>query len=93
MAMNKTDALLRVQRLHEAIRLLPDGASIHGFDTRYEGNEGPYIEIHLSAPVKWPAVFSGRQFSGWIEKRIAVTPFAFAWWAEDREAEDDGKDT
>ena len=90
MAMNKTDALLWTQRLHEAIRKLPDDARIHAFETRYESDLGLRIEIHLSAPIEWPAVFDGKEFGYWIEKRIVLTPFAFAWWAVDKEDGDDG---
>lgn len=89
MAMDKVDALLWTQRLHEAIRTLPDDARIYGYELIYDNNAGGlHIEIHLTAPINWSAVFDGKHFSSWIEKRIAVTPFAFAWWAEIREDED-----
>ena len=87
MAINKTEALLWTQRLHEAIRALPDSVEIYGCETRYDPEFR--LEIHLSAPVEWPAVFDGRVYDGWKEKRIAVTPFAAAWWAEYKEADDD----
>lgn len=84
--MNKTDALLWTARLHEAIRLLPDDAQIWGFAMHFDPKIGEHrIDIHLTAPVKWAAVFDGKQFDGWREKRICITPFVYAWWRADND--------
>lgn len=91
--MNKTDSLLWAERLREAIRILPANADIYGWELAYsrEAN-GKALSIHLSAPVDWSPVISGTHFSGWTEMKIALTPFATAWWAKDDEVNgnDDG---
>ena len=88
--MNKTEALLEVQRLHEAIRLLPEDAKIWSCDLRFDPEaDNRHWENQLGGPVEWPAVFDGNHYDGWTEKRICITPFAYGWWSERRNDNDD----
>lgn len=80
--MNKTDALLCIERIREAIRLLPDDVSIYGWQTGYNFDHGSVMtEIHLCKPVKWADVRDGREYRDWASKIIQITPFATAWWS------------
>lgn len=81
--MTKTDALLHIERIREAIRALPDDAQVFGWSTCPSTERDEVItEMHLTKPVKWSAVFDGKRYDGWQEKRIAVTPWVFGWWAD-----------
>ena len=83
--MNRTESLLFVERLREGLRLLPDDTKIFAWEFCHDTDQ-PYVNIHLAEPIEWPAVFDGKRFSGWTEKRICITPFCFAWWADYSEA-------
>lgn len=89
--MNRTDAFLMIERLRDGLHKLPVDAKVHGFDTVVDMTTDTHrhIDIHLSAPVEWPAVIDGKRFPSWVEKRICVTPWVYAWWAEHFEEEDD----
>lgn len=88
--MNKVDSILWVERLREALRKLPEDAQVFAWDLRWsdEHPDGKVISIHLSAPIKWTAIFDGRDYGTWTEKRIAVTPHAVAWWSVNKGADD-----
>lgn len=91
--MDKTDALLCVERIREALRALPDDMDTFGWATGYDNDRGAVVtELHLTKAVEWPAVFDGKRYDGWQEKRIAITPWVYGWWA-DRSVNDDGTDS
>lgn len=82
--MNKTDALLSIERIREAIRLLPDDADIFGFENCYDSDCREHMtDIHLIKPVKWPEVLDGREYRDWASKIIQITPFVRGWWGVD----------
>ena len=85
--MNKVDTILTIERIREAVRMLPESANVFGWTTGPNYDSGaPVTELHLTASVEWPAVFDGKHYDGWTEKRICITPFVYAWWAERTEA-------
>ena len=82
--MNKTDALLCIERIREAVRALPDDADIFGFENCYNSDfRENMTEIHLCKPVKWADVRDGREYRDWASKIIQITPFVKAWWGVD----------
>ena len=89
--MNKTDALLWVQRIHEGIRALPEDAKIFGFEFSYNYTLQEHkAEIHLQEPLVGVERTVGSRFSGWHAEYAALTKGVSAWWAvSDLEADDE----
>ena len=88
--MNKSDYILMLERVREGIRKLPEGADIYSVGYAYEPMHGkPIANIHLSSPVEWAAVFDGKDFTDWVEKRICLLPDVYGWWADYKRGDDD----
>ena len=84
--MNKTDALMWVMRVHEAIRRLPEDAEVNGVDLTLYRIDGNRISIYLSGEheIKNAVARNETYFSEGSGKRVTVSDSYGVdyWWCE-----------